>query len=237
VPRSTPARATWPAERIAALEESAQAYLDPTIPDDLDVDAAYQLLAGATDGPERLFETATKAKGVRRSRALNWAVTGARGRPPPSGEAFFPPRLETILAWLKEDDRALQLAVFGAILPRTNDREWLKAHRTGPDAPIVEACRKFLHQYPKRLDFFGLVILNASAPEIDPRDVELVVTALDRVMEEFHVSYQRTFIKPQGRLDDVHAELFRKLRKYADRDSVKRLLDNRRGLEEQEILR
>jgi hypothetical protein len=236
LPRSTPARATWPQDRIALMERTAADFLDSSVPNELDPEDAFRLLAGSSDGPERLFEAAKMMKGRRRASAVSSALAAARSRKPPLGERFFVERLPTMTAWTNEDDRFIQHAVLTFSGPWPGDLHWLKSQRTGPDSPIVGAARGLLERHPSRFDYLAMAVF-ADAGPLAERDVETVVAALDRLMEDFETNFEWSSVKPQGSLTEAHAKLFDLLNDHSTRPSVRKLFERRRNLEVEGILR
>ena len=232
-----PPRATWPPERIALLERSAADFLDPTIPEELDVDAAFRMLSGPPNGPERLFdireENERPTSGFRGAgrRSLELATERRRW----ASNSSSPACRRSSSGW-RWTTPGCQGNVVIRCFPGPRNPDWLKAQRTGSDSPIVAASRSLLERHPGRLDYYCLALFADSGP-IAERDVETIVAALDRLLQHFRTNYEWSSVKPQGSLAEAHAKLFDRLKTYSARPSVRKLFERRRELEAEGILR
>ena len=217
------------------LERTALGYLErdlnmtPT-----EYGAVFGCLSRFPLGPKTLLEHARRAKGTRRAYALSAATGGVRELK--LGEAVLAPYLPDALAWLDGDDRDVHKAVFGMIHEYPSDSSWFKPQKTGIDAPIVEACRRFLDKHPGRHDFSCLTILANATPEIGSRDVDRIAAALDRAMTMMTSNFERTGIRPQGSIDELHEKLYGRLKKHAARPAAQKALELRQRLLDEGIV-
>jgi hypothetical protein len=155
--------------------------------------------------------------------------------------------VDELLQWLREDETRVQDAVLhymvGDLRRFDIDERWLKSQRSGPDSPIVDACRRFVDEFPGRAEYHSFAILISAATPDRPDDVDRLATFADRELDRFekNVNYINPFKPQNGRAQqDQTADHFCKwLNRYPDlkrRPAVKRYLDHRAALEAKKIL-
>jgi hypothetical protein len=201
-------------------------------------DGATRLLVYWPESAESLFDAARNNQGKRRAIALYSTYYALRKRNKEGAERFLEARMPDLLSWI--DDRetaaaALSLLVGEYYYPPPIPG-WLRRHRVGADAPVVEACRRILDMHPGKEDYRCLSILMESDSQLDSRDADRVAAALERALKPFQENFERTRVAPQGSLAEVHALLFDRLTKYSDRPAVRSAFALRRELEGAGIL-
>jgi hypothetical protein len=196
--------------------------------------AVFGCLRQFPEGPKTLLEHAKHTKGTRRAYALSAGTAGVRDLK--LGEALLLPYVTDALSWLNDDDRDVHQAVFALIHDYPGDPSWFKSQKMSVDAPIVEACRRFLDKHPGRHDFSCLTILANATPEIDPRDVERIAKPLQAALLGMKTNFERTRYRPQGYIDALHETLFARLKKHADRPVARKVLDLRQQLLDEGIV-
>jgi hypothetical protein len=172
-------------------------------------------------GPELLLDVARKTTGKRKALALNHARAWLYHSP--SGPD--PTVLDDLLPWLREDDADVQFEVV-RFLEGYSHLNWLKVQKTGRNAPVIVALRRFIDEFPDRLDRRVIEMMIASAPTLENDDVDRLANASRKALERI----ERDLTKDQRRNlreTDAFTTWLRRFPEHQNRPAVKRFIEFR----------